>query len=359
MVAGVGKGGAAAVEVAQSTQVINTPMNTGGAGDSGGLLSQEQDLKQAATAPKFGEIYDQIQAKYGAKPEKPREIKKSLGKDDFLRIMLTQMKNQDPTNPFKAEQMATEVAQFTTVEQLQNVNQNLTKMSTQNRPLEQMAMTNMIGKTITIDRQRFPHMEGQNESLSFNLPRDAATVKLAIVSEGGETVLEKELGSQKAGEVSFAWDGFKSNTLPAKGGNYMLRVEAKNDKGQNIESNPQAKAQVIGVSFEGNEPVFLVGNAQHHDKVTMRNIVRVDQETGQGKGQSGAAVAPVEQNTAQTPNFFSFQKGVGSGNISPSSLPTIQAAAHVNPQQAQLGVSPQGSPELPPEEKGFPNGLKD
>src|SRR6476620_11273017 len=109
-------------------------------------FSQARDAQEAATAPKFGDVYQQIQAKYGAKPEKQREIKKTLGKDDFLKLMVTQMKNQDPTNPFKAEQMATEIAQFTTVEQLHNMNQNLTKMTGQNKPLEQMAMTGMIGK---------------------------------------------------------------------------------------------------------------------------------------------------------------------------------------------------------------------
>jgi flagellar basal-body rod modification protein FlgD len=115
---GVGKGGAT-----EATQVVNSPVNTGGAG---GLLNQSKDQKESATSTKFGDVFNEIQAKYGAKAEKPREIKKSLGKDDFLRIMITQMKNQDPTNPFKAEQMATEIAQFTSVEQLQNINQNIT-----------------------------------------------------------------------------------------------------------------------------------------------------------------------------------------------------------------------------------------
>ena len=62
------------------------------------------------------------------------------------------MKFQDPTSPFKPEQMAAEMAQFTSVEQLQNVNQNLAKMSTANQPMERLAMTGLIGKTVTVDR---------------------------------------------------------------------------------------------------------------------------------------------------------------------------------------------------------------
>src|SRR5579885_3431898 len=123
---------------------------TGAAAGAGGLLNEQKDAKEAATDAKFGDVLGKIQAKYGAKPEKQREIKKTLGKDDFLKIMITQLKNQDPTSPFKAEQMATEMAQFTSVEQLQNVNQNLGKLQNAQLPLERLAMTNMIGKIVTI-----------------------------------------------------------------------------------------------------------------------------------------------------------------------------------------------------------------
>ena len=63
------------------------------------------------TPPRFQDVWKDIQQKYGEKPKTPREIKKSLGKDDFFRIMVTQMKNQDPTKPFDAEKMAQEIVQ--------------------------------------------------------------------------------------------------------------------------------------------------------------------------------------------------------------------------------------------------------
>ncbi len=326
----VGKTGMSDV---QQSQIATAPFTTAGAAE-GGYLKQNVDAKESATAPKFGDIYKQIQAKYGEKADKPREIKKTLGKDDFLKIMVTQMKNQDPTNPFKAEQMAAEIAQFTSVEQLQNVNQNLAKMATQNRPVEQMAMTNLIGKVVTVDRERFPHLEGQSEVLNFNLPQDASSVRVTLISEGGEVVLEKDIGAQKAGEASFTWDGLKSNTLPAKAGNFMFRIDAKDDKGRSVETNPRVQARVIGVSFEGSDPVFLVGDAQHQDKVTLKNIVRIEVDNGQlaaGKSSTAGASAP-----AKTSNFFEFKKGVGSGPVIPM---------------------PIGMNEVKAEEKGFPNGL--
>lgn len=328
--------------------VVNTPVVSGGATAEGNLLSGQKDLKEAQTDPKFGEVWQQIQSKFGAKAEKPREIKKTLGKDDFLRIMITQMKHQDPTQPFKAEQMAQQMAQFASVEQMQNMNQSLGKMTTQNQPLERLAMTNLIGKVVTIDRERFPHAEGQSDSLSFVLPKDAATSKVMLVSEQGETVFEKDLGPLKAGENSFSWDGKKTNTLPAKGGNYMFRVEAKDESGQSLNTSPKGQARVIGVSFEGSEPVFLVGDAKHQDKVQMRNIVRIEDAGQPGASGVPGGALPIEPAKAQ--NFISFQKGVGSGNADSAAMSPDAAAAlaKYSEQAAQRGPAPG---------QGFPSGL--
>lgn len=271
-----------------------------------------QDERSAESSiPKFADVYKQFQAKFGEKPQKPREIKKALGKDDFLNIMITQMKNQDPTNPFKAEQMATQMAQYASVEQLQNVNQNLNKMSEKNKPLERMSMTSLIGKTVTIDKQRFPHLEGEVENLSFNLPRSSTLLKAVIIDANGEEIAERELGAQPAGEVSFNWDGLKKNTLPAKSGEYTLKVQAKDEKGRVIETNPRRTGKVIGVSFEGTEPVFLIGDAQHQDKVTMQNMVRVEVD-GSSNGTDSkpkmdgrTPISAIQPKAGSQPNAFS------------------------------------------------------
>jgi flagellar hook assembly protein FlgD len=349
--------GAASQSVAAATQSVSNPlMNAGSANGA----PRDKDRAEAQTAPQFGELLQNIQSKYGARPEKAREIKKTLGKDDFLRIMITQMKNQDPTKPFNAEQMATQMAQFTTIEQLKNMNDSLTKMTAPNQPVERMAMTSMIGKTITVDRGRFPHTEGQNDQISYGLPKDAAQVKVTLINEHGETVLEKDLGKVKMGESTFTWDGNKSNSLPAKAGTYMIKVDAKDQDGNHIETSSQSTGRVIGVSFEGGEPVFLMGDARHQDKVTMKNIVRIDDVGGAnplGAGEPAASGAPNGSiHSAEAPKtppaFFNFQKGVGSQNLDSGALPP-------EAQRALSGYQGQGAQaaRAPVAGGGFPNGL--
>ena len=357
---------------------------------TGAVLNNQKDASESSTDAKFGDVWKNVQAKYGAKAEKPREIKKQLGKDDFLRIMVTQMKHQDPTSPFKAEQFAAELAQFTSVEQLQNLNTAVGKLGTQNQPLERMAMTNLIGKSVTIDRDRFPHTEGSNESLTYNLPRDAKDVKISVIAESGETVVEKDLGAAKQGANVFVWDGLKGGTvLPSKSGNYSIRVEARDEREQSITIDSKTDAKIIGVSFEGAEPVFLVGDPRHPDKITMRNIVRIDegglggvaaplvpgaQSLSAAVAQSAGAqalaggVPPVAQEAAPAvqpqpapraptlpeEKFFTFEKGKGSANIDAARVGP-EAAAAIAKYQQQL----QGGAQADSGERGFPNGLND
>lgn len=306
----------------------------------------DKDATESSTAPKFGDVLSKLQNQFGAKAEKPREIKKTLGKDDFLKIMITQMSHQDPTSPFKAEQMAQEMAQFTSVEQLQNMNQSLSKLSTREQPMERLAMTGLIGKTVTVDRGRFPHAEGTGESLNFALPKPAASVRVAIVSESGEVVLEKDIGAQKAGDGTFAWDGMKSNGMAAKTGNFMFRIEAKDDRGATIQTSSQRKARIVGVSFEGAEPVFLVGDGAQQEKITMRNLVRIDETFNAGNaGKPELASASPEARDAIAQ--AASQRG-------PAGAGPAKAAA--------AGNSPAGiAPDLAEKnaEKGFPNGLHD
>ncbi len=359
-----------------AAQVLNSPLSSGG--ESGGAINQQKDSKESARQAQFGELLNQMQSKYGAKAEKPREIKKTLGKDDFLRIMVTQMKNQDPTNPFKAEQMAAQMAQFASVEQLQNLNSGFNKMAQSNQPLERMAMTNLIGKSVTTDGSRFAHQEGENESLSFNLPRDAKEVKVTILNEQGETIFQKDLGATKKGEGTFAWDGKRANSLPAKGGNYMLRVEARDDREADIVIETKRRSRVIGVSFEGSEPVLLVGDAKRTEKVPVKSVVRVDSDAPASSGSAPAQLSSQPEGSPQAAaqnagNFFTFQKGVGSSNLdatqsSPeitAALARYQAASDAGNGSATVertqGGAATAAQHLAREaqEKGFPNGLSE
>jgi flagellar basal-body rod modification protein FlgD len=390
-ISGTNMKGAAALQPMTPDAHASEPMAT--SGGEGGLLNAQKDSKESAAGEKFGDLWKQIQTQYGAKPDKPREIKKQLGKDDFLRIMITQMKNQDPTNPFKAEEMATQMAQFASVEQLQNMNMSMTKMANANQPLERLAMTGLIGKTITIDRERFTHQsDNETSSLGYSLERPSKSTKLKIMSEQGETILEKDLGPQKAGDNTFVWDGAKTNGMNTKPGNFIFRVEAVDDGGRAIAMQTKGQAKVVGVAFDGPEGVLLVGNPNSPQKITMRNVIRIDsagseapaipgarsmasalQAQGVAPGAGGESAARPDEAAAGEPspqgvvpqkgglngNWISYEKGVGSKNLDPSTANSEarKALEAYEAAKTSVGKNPTTEKNEKSAEKGFPSGF--
>jgi len=326
----------------------------------------DQPNNAQATAPKFGDVWNKIMAKDGVQPEKPREIKKNLGKDDFLKLMIAQLKFQDPSKPFEMEKMGSELAQLSNMEQLQNLNSTLKQMVTKDAPLERLAMTNLIGKTVVVDRDRFPHTEGQSEALHFNLPQDAAQVSVQVVDGSGEVVLEKEVGAAKKGENSFSWDGKKSNSMSAKSGSYSLMIKALDSNGSQIPTPKHVNASVIGVSYEGNDPVLLVGNPNSPDKLALKQVVRIIDQGSPSQQIPGAiplstvsaGVSPVTSAVTQPgkTNFFGFEKGVGSAEIDPNKLnvDARQALEAFEQQSKEIKADKNAEPG-----KGFPNGLSE
>jgi flagellar basal-body rod modification protein FlgD len=262
---------------------------------------QPEKTQRREEAPQFKEVWQQIQTQYGKKPAAIEGRKNSLDKDDFLKIMITQMRHQDPTKPFEADKLGAEMAQITSVEQLTNLNQALGKMSTQNKPLERLAMTSMIGKTVTVDQSRFNHIQGQNASLSFDLPIKSQNVEVELISERGETVYREDLGEMVPGRRSFVWDGKGDSGFPAPAGNYFLRVIATNERGVSVPVSSQQKTQVMGISFQGEEPVLLVGDSKNQRRITMENVVQIEESPGRKSAESEIASPSERKNIIPVP----------------------------------------------------------
>ncbi|MBS1958655.1 MAG: flagellar hook assembly protein FlgD [Bdellovibrionales bacterium] len=217
-----------------------------------------------------------IQARYGEKPKEGRQIKKTLDKDDFMRIMISEMKHQDPTKPMDADKMATQMAQLTTVEQIKNMGAAIDRMGERNQASDRMAMSSMIGKEVTVDKGRFTHQKGTIAPVTFDLPEDAEKVKLTFMNERGEDVASHDLEPMKAGPNSYNWDGVNASNIPSPSGTYMVRVEAENKQGGRIAVNPISKETIVGVSFEGGEANFLVGDAKNPQRVAFKSVTRIE-----------------------------------------------------------------------------------
>jgi flagellar basal-body rod modification protein FlgD len=269
--------------------------------------------------------------------------KNELGKDDFMKLMAAQLKYQDPISPMKNEEMAAQLAQFSSLEQMQNVNTTLEKMVTAQKPSEHMLAASLIGKKVSTDSTHFTFEKGTNPEISFKLPSDAATMNVAILDAKGEVVREIELGEMAHGDQSVRWDGKNAKFQEQPLGEYSYKVTAADKDGKSISVNSDTSGIVTGITFEGGKSVLIMGDK----KVSVDRVARIESDPGtspvkaRAKGlasEQGAAPAPADKqnvSSEQAPADTSTQ-------VVKKDLPPGLTPEKIKSMIASMGGVPQG-----------------
>jgi flagellar basal-body rod modification protein FlgD len=183
-----------------------------------------------------------------------------LGKDAFMSLLLTQMKNQDPTNPLKSHEMAAQLAQFTALEKLNNINEGIEKLRKDNQPDHNFQALAFIGKTVTMGNSKIARLEeSETHDLRFSLPQDAQKANIEISDASGNLVRKMEMKNLKAGANSLTWNGKTEEGATAPKGDYTLKVEALGANGKKLYVQTKADGVITGVNFTAHGAQLLMG----------------------------------------------------------------------------------------------------
>ena len=196
----------------------------------------------------------------------PTKIQRKVGgneldKEAFLKLLLTQLKNQDPTSPMESHQMAAQLAQFSSLEQLSNINSSIEGLAKSQKPSQQFEALKMIGKAVQGDSSKIFRSDlTQKHELTFTLPQDVTQVDLAVKDELGNVVREFTAHNLKQGKNTIDWDGVIDNGSKARPGNYSLDIQARDGAGKKIHAETKFKGVVTGVNFSPLGPVLMLGS---------------------------------------------------------------------------------------------------
>lgn len=188
-----------------------------------------------------------------------------LGKDEFLRLLVTQLQNQDPVNPLDSSQFAAQLAQFNSVEQLINVNDGITELVNTQVAIG-TGMTNTLaatlsGKQVRAIGNQIAIESGGTANVSFELSSPATDATITIKDLDGNVVRVEKLSNLSAGKNSWEWDGTSTLGLALPDGNYKFEVTAQD--GENAVSViPFVEGVVEKVKY-GSEGVQLYVNGMY------------------------------------------------------------------------------------------------
>lgn len=157
----------------------------------------------------------------------------SMGKNDFLKLLVTQMKNQDPMNPADGTEFAAQLAQFNSVEQLINVNDGIESLADSqqmlNSGLSNSMAASLAGKQVRALSDKVGLQDGQAAEIDFKLNNAATEAEVTITDSAGNVVRTEELGSLAKGSHSWTWDGKSDLGNEVPDGTYSVEINAKNE----------------------------------------------------------------------------------------------------------------------------------
>ena len=194
-----------------------------------------------------------------------------LGKEDFLHLLITQLQNQDPLNPADATEFTAQLAQFSSLEQLNNVNDNLEQLQNFQASTNNSQAVSMLGKEITAKGNYLQLTAGEPIDCDFSLDRDAAVVAVSIYDSTGEFVKAFDREDLVAGRHTLVWDGTDRNGNPTKDGNYTFEILAADANDQNVNVTTFFTGTVNTVTFENNTPYFISGD----QKIAFGDVIQV------------------------------------------------------------------------------------
>jgi flagellar basal-body rod modification protein FlgD len=195
----------------------------------------------------------------------------SLGKDDFLQILVAQLQAQDPLSPMEGQEFASQLAQFSSLEQLTNVNGNLEASQAFDLALSNNSAINLIGKSVDAPGNSIDLKTGDSKTLSFSLQEDAAEVNIDIYDSTGKKVSTTGLGAQSNGLHEFVWNGRDTSGALLSTGQYTFNIKAEDTAGNFVNSETFSAGLVTDVIFEQGQ-AFAVVNGQ---KLSVSDISKV------------------------------------------------------------------------------------
>jgi flagellar basal-body rod modification protein FlgD len=175
----------------------------------------------------------------------------------FLTLLTTQLKNQNPLDPMDTNQFTQQLVQFAGVEQQLKTNDRLDNILTASQSASSASATSYIGKTVTADGSASQLSKG---SASWTLTPDRAASKAVItILDSKNNVVATQNTSLTGGNQTYTWNGKTSAGLTSADGTYSIKVSATDATGASVAVDTSLSGTVDEVDLSGTSPILMIG----------------------------------------------------------------------------------------------------
>ena len=198
-----------------------------------------------------------------------------LGKDDFLKLLTTQLQYQDPLNPMSNEEFVAQLAQFSSLEQLQGLTTGMESLYMVNVSMNNAAMTNLIGKNVVASGSDIHYAGSGSTDIHYDASAATATSTITISNADGQVVYSGDMGALSEGDGSWTWDGKDLDGQTVDEGDYTYTIEASDANGEAVTVDGQIVGTVSGMDLSSGTPMLTINGVS----IGLGSILSVEEST--------------------------------------------------------------------------------
>ncbi|ONH57239.1 flagellar basal-body rod modification protein FlgD [Pseudomonas cedrina] len=196
----------------------------------------------------------------------------SLGKDAFLQLLVTQLKNQNPLSPQDNGAFVAQLAQFSSLEGINTLNDSVNNISSNFSSSQALQASSLVGRSIITQTDKTLVDTSKSMTGSVAVPAATGNVSIKITDKDGNVVRTLELVDQNAGNSDFIWDGKNEKGEVAPAGTYTFNATTKNDKGDAVALATSLPATVTSVTLSKTGGEMLLNLAGGMGSVKLSQI---------------------------------------------------------------------------------------
>ena len=189
-----------------------------------------------------------VLSEYRFEPKNKASGSNELGKNEFMKLMIAQMENQNPLDPQDNGAFISQLAEFSSLEEMQGISASVNNFTNQFKSSQALQASAMVGRSVLVPASSSPLSNGGTISGMVDLQESTGALGISIFNGSGELVNQFNLGQQAAGGVPFVWDGTNSKGEQMPFDTYTIKAQA-NQGGENKQLSTLLSANVNSVSI--------------------------------------------------------------------------------------------------------------
>lgn len=199
--------------------------------------------------------------------------KTDMDQDDFLTLLVAQLTHQDPLSPMEDTDMTSQLAEFSSLEQLTSINEGIGSLSNSMTQSDMLSAVSFIGKDVKAEGYKISINDGDVSNIYYGFGEPVSSIMMNIYDADGAIIRTVELGSKEAGTYQYDWDGKNEGGETMPDGQYGIGILGEDIEGKPVMVQTEISGTVDAVVNEGGTQYLRLKDGRFLSFMNVKEIV--------------------------------------------------------------------------------------